>query len=592
MKTIKYIFSNFKKAILDYAVIWPQLIIFQLFARLIQFCVFGLFSLFAFQWIKAEDIIASTSNFDILRSIDPAQLTVLIFVFSLTGILALFYEYLGMIFIADTYYAGEKISLQKTVKKLLTISPQFVRTVFLEVIIYLGIILFTGLSGLTLWTVLPNKIAPYFIVPILGFGTIFLWHTILRFTFVNYKIFDKHSTIFDLFNYKLTHKQIIERWLFSIILMMVTVGGVLAGGYALQYGISFLPSLSTSIEALSYLSGLILSITIIVSSVISIIYTGVLTMYNSRIYHLDFSKIVTITDANHHDYHYESQAVRIWTKYRKLILIASLITVIAFSSFQAQAIQSNLNKFLDHEFVTMAHRGGVNFPENTLEAVRNSIDTNIDMVEVDVQITADQKPILYHDQTLQKVGSSNVVSQTPYTTIKQQSFETGEKIITLEELLEASRDKIGLNIELKVYNNQRRELVTAVLEELSSYKTNKPIIISSLDYETLTILQEKTENYTTGLIITASIGTLADYNVDWFIVNNIFYSSRKDQFKNSNKKIALWSFSTSWDGSQAFEEGVDAGITDKPDELLIFANNFHTSPLDEQIRKSLLWSLN
>lgn len=49
----------------------------------------------------------------------------------------------------------------------------------------------------------------------------------------------------------------------------------------------------------------------------------------------------------------------------------------------------------------VAHRGhSLKYPENTLAAVRAAIDSGVHHVEVDVQLTADRVPVLFHDRRL------------------------------------------------------------------------------------------------------------------------------------------------------------------------------------------------
>jgi glycerophosphoryl diester phosphodiesterase len=52
----------------------------------------------------------------------------------------------------------------------------------------------------------------------------------------------------------------------------------------------------------------------------------------------------------------------------------------------------------------VAHRGYARrFPENTLAAVRGALEVGARHVEIDVQLTADETPILFHDRTLERM---------------------------------------------------------------------------------------------------------------------------------------------------------------------------------------------
>lgn len=52
----------------------------------------------------------------------------------------------------------------------------------------------------------------------------------------------------------------------------------------------------------------------------------------------------------------------------------------------------------------VAHRGWRNrFPENTLPAIKGALDAGAHYIEIDVQVTADGEPVLFHDDTLDRL---------------------------------------------------------------------------------------------------------------------------------------------------------------------------------------------
>ena len=53
----------------------------------------------------------------------------------------------------------------------------------------------------------------------------------------------------------------------------------------------------------------------------------------------------------------------------------------------------------------IAHRGNAaEFPENTLQALESAVDLGLKYLEFDVQLTADNVPVVFHDSTLERVG--------------------------------------------------------------------------------------------------------------------------------------------------------------------------------------------
>jgi glycerophosphoryl diester phosphodiesterase len=68
----------------------------------------------------------------------------------------------------------------------------------------------------------------------------------------------------------------------------------------------------------------------------------------------------------------------------------------------------------------VAHRGyTLNYPENTLEGIDAAIRAGARYVEVDIQLTADKVPVLFHDRNLQRVCRTNgLVHELPMSRLR------------------------------------------------------------------------------------------------------------------------------------------------------------------------------
>jgi len=111
------------------------------------------------------------------------------------------------------------------------------------------------------------------------------------------------------------------------------------------------------------------------------------------------------------------------------------------------------------ETMVIAHRGDWHYaPENTLEAISNAIDLNIDMVEIDVKKTLDGKLILMHDDTVDRMTSGNGrIKDLSYDVIRsfqvKQSQGVGEApytdshVPTFEEVMRLVSGKIMVNLD-------------------------------------------------------------------------------------------------------------------------------------------------
>ena len=136
---------------------------------------------------------------------------------------------------------------------------------------------------------------------------------------------------------------------------------------------------------------------------------------------------------------------------------------ILFSPFLACSQDKSINKtntstarqltFPSTKYVMVAaHRaGGFNdalVPENSLSAIRHSLDLGVDIIEIDVRLTLDRKLIVMHDKTLERTSNGlGKISHHTLSEIKQLFLKdkngaiTNERIPSLEEALIAIGNK-------------------------------------------------------------------------------------------------------------------------------------------------------
>jgi len=99
----------------------------------------------------------------------------------------------------------------------------------------------------------------------------------------------------------------------------------------------------------------------------------------------------------------------------------------------------------------IGHRGIAGLePENTLRSFRRAIDLGVDYVECDVRLTSDARLVLIHDETVDRTtnGAGRVVDMT-FDAIRGLDAGHGERVPTLEELIDLIRGRVKAHIELK-----------------------------------------------------------------------------------------------------------------------------------------------
>ena len=139
----------------------------------------------------------------------------------------------------------------------------------------------------------------------------------------------------------------------------------------------------------------------------------------------------------------------------------------------------------------IGHRGAAGYaPENTLASVQFAADLRVKWVEVDVKITADEVPVLFHDDRLERTtDGEGYLAKKSLAELAilgagawfGQSF-IGQRIPTLVEIVgELGRLSLGLNLELKPCPGQEEKtgrITAKIVQTLWPASLPAPIISS------------------------------------------------------------------------------------------------------------------
>ena len=87
------------------------------------------------------------------------------------------------------------------------------------------------------------------------------------------------------------------------------------------------------------------------------------------------------------------------------------------------------NKLNDSTIHWVAHRGDCeNHIENTLESIQAAIDNGIKLIEIDIQLTQEGFPIVFHDNNLKRMFNINTsIAKIRFEDIHQQSLQPPNK---------------------------------------------------------------------------------------------------------------------------------------------------------------------
>lgn len=160
----------------------------------------------------------------------------------------------------------------------------------------------------------------------------------------------------------------------------------------------------------------------------------------------------------------------------------------------------------------IGHRGCAGYaPENTLEGIHTAADMGVEWVELDVKLTKDQVPVIFHDDELERTTSaSGFIAQMDYADLKEldagswfgESF-IGVKIPTLEEAVDVLIERdLGLNLEIKPCPSREKETAEAALDILSSiWDDHSRLLISSFSHVSMEVAMDMASDWHRGFLL-------------------------------------------------------------------------------------------
>ena len=258
-----------------------------------------------------------------------------------------------------------------------------------------------------------------------------------------------------------------------------------------------------------------------------------------------------------------------WTWGRTIA--TAVVAVLAASMIGITAIHTVR---LDDDVQVTAHRGASGkAPENTLAAVRQAIEDGTDWVEIDVQESRDGVVLVAHDSDLMKV--SGVATKIWEGTADElQTVDIGsyfgsefrdERVPTLAEVLEACRNEVGLNIELKYYGHDQN-LEQKVVELVEQHDMESDVVIMSLEADGIRKVKALRPEWTVGLLTAVKAGDLTRADADFLAVNTkLATRSFVRSAHEKDKQVYVWTVNDAITMSTMISRGVDNLITDHPE---------------------------
>lgn len=227
-----------------------------------------------------------------------------------------------------------------------------------------------------------------------------------------------------------------------------------------------------------------------------------------------------------------------------------------------------------NEIQITAHRGSSKAaPENTMAAIERAVEDMADFVEIDVQETSDGVVVLGHDSSLKRVaGVAGAISSYTFEDLKNldagrwfSAEYEGERIPSLEEVMEYCKGRVDINIEIKNLG-PGSPLPDKVAELIEKHQMKEQCVVTSTRMSYLVRMKELDEEIRTGYIISAAYGDYySSESIDFISIRSSFVSERLvEAAHEKGKAVHAWTVNNKSEMERMKMLGVDNIITDYP----------------------------
>ncbi len=236
----------------------------------------------------------------------------------------------------------------------------------------------------------------------------------------------------------------------------------------------------------------------------------------------------------------------------------------------------------------IAHRGGAaGAPENTLAAFRHAHALGATWVEFDVRLTADGRPVVIHDATLDRTTSGQgAVLATPLAALGDLDAGewfgpdfAGEMVPTLEEALELLVEMdMGANIEIKADADLAARTAAECLDVVRDVwpATAPPPLVSSFQPDALVMARDRVPQWPRGFLVEALTDDwprVAAAVGAWSVhaAAELMTPRHVAEVLDAGYRVVVYTVDDPGRAVNLWDWGVNAIISDRPEALLPLA---------------------
>lgn len=233
-----------------------------------------------------------------------------------------------------------------------------------------------------------------------------------------------------------------------------------------------------------------------------------------------------------------------------------------------------MNNNSKHKFLVIGHRGACGYePENTIRSFRKTLDIGVDVIELDVYVLTDGSLAVMHDDKVNRTtDGKGYIFNMSLEEVKKLDAGQGERVPTLQEVLDLVNHQAQVNIELKGVGTAG-PVAKAINEYVAKGWTYDDFIISSFNHRELRNFRKILSQVKIGALITGLPVDNAKFAEDLGAYSANLSSEFVDEefVEDAHKRglqVYIWTVNELDDLGRMRAMGVDGVFTNFPDRIL------------------------
>lgn len=232
----------------------------------------------------------------------------------------------------------------------------------------------------------------------------------------------------------------------------------------------------------------------------------------------------------------------------------------------------------------IAHRGAsASAPENTLTAIQLAADHGARWIEIDVNISRDGVPVLFHDDGLSRCSDGDgLVIEHSLQSLKSldcgtwfSAQFTGERIATFDECLDLAIEcNLGINLEIKPCSGWDLPTTDAIAELINRRTELPEIVVSSFSHVAMVRAATRLPQLSRSCLYLVAppdwqkLSTEISASNIHLHANSLLTAEQVQSYKAEGLRVYCYTVNTAEEAEALYKLGVDGVFSNYPKELI------------------------